>query len=259
MFKTLYDDKVLQAKFSDLEIRQLPFATVGAINDALFAARDAWRTEIGNVFDRPTSLTLNAVLYTKATQQSLHGELFLRNEASKGTPPSRYLFSQIKGGDRREKPFEFLLRQAGVLGSDEYVMPARGFPLNPQGNLPAALTRTILSDLQATRDPLGRSTAESRGKRARRKAIGKRGVYFLSRGPEDIGGGKLQHLPRGIYERTGTGFGSSVRMVLAIVQDAPTYSMRFRAVAIAEQAFRDTFPRAFRERLRQGVLTARIR
>src|SRR5688572_6410454 len=172
MFSILLDDKVLQAKYSDLEIRQLPFATVGAINDALFAARDAWRTQLGSVFDRPTSLTLNAVLYEKADKANLHGELFLRNEASKGTPPSRYLVNQVRGGDRREKPFEFLLRQAGVIGADEFVMPARGFPLNAQGNLPAALTRTILSDLQATRDPLGRSTAASRGKRARRKAIG---------------------------------------------------------------------------------------
>mgnify|MGYP001609185730 CR=1 FL=1 len=259
MFNVLLDDKVLQAKFSDLEIRQLPFATVGAINDALFAARDAWRNEIGSVFDRPTSLTLNAVLYTKATKAVLHGEMFLRNEAHKGTPPSRYLFKEVTGGDREEKPIEYLLRRAGIIAADEFVMPARGFPLDASGNLSPGVLAAILSDMAASPEEKAHSTAASRRKRSRRRDISKRQVYFLSRGKGSQIGNRTQHLPRGIYERTGTGFGSSVRMVLAIVKDAPTYSQRFKAVAIAEGAFHKTFPIAFRARLKQGVLTAKIR
>jgi hypothetical protein len=259
MFKTDIDPSVLLARFSDLEKRQIPFATVGAINDSLFDARDAWRNNIASVFQQPTQLTLNAVLYKRATRDNPVGELYLRNEATKGTPPSRYLLPQVRGGAREEKPFEHLLRQAGVLGSDEFVLPARGFTLDAHGNVAGGTIEAILSDLQAHRDTRRNSTAASRKKRSRRRDIGKRSVYFLSRGPEDIGGGKIQHLPRGIYERTRTGFGSSVRLVLAIVQGAPTYRTRFDAFEIANRAFAASFPVRFRERLRQGVLTAKIK
>jgi hypothetical protein len=259
MFKTTIDPKTLLSRFSDLEKRQIPFAVMGALNDALFDARDAWRTGIASVFDDPTQLTMNAVLYRKATRDRLEAELFLRNEATKGTPPSRYLLPQVEGRQREAKPFEFLLREAGVLGGDEFVTPARGFPLDPFGNVQRQVLNSVLSDLQASRDVTRRSTPESRGKRERRRAIGKRSVYFYSRGPEDIGGGKIQHLPRGIYERTRTGFGSSVRLVLAIVKGAPSYRSRFHAFEIANRAFAASFPVRFQERLRQGVATAKIK
>lgn len=260
MFSTLMDNKVLQAKFSDLEIRQLPFATVGAINDALFSARDAWQQSIGQVFDRPTQLTLNAVLYTKATKQTLYGELYLRNEARKGTPPSRYLLPQVKGGTREDKPFEYLLRKAGILGADEYVVPARGFPLDAYGNVPAGVVKTIISDLQATRfDASARSTPTSRRRRSRRKDVAKRAIYFESAPNLSASQGKRQHLPRAIYQRTSFALGSSIRMVFIIVKSAPSYSPRFDAIEIANKAFRESFPVRFKERLRQGVLTAKIR
>lgn len=259
MFKTEIDTDALIGNLSDLEKKQFPFATAGAINDALFAARDAWRTNIASVFDSPNQLTMNAVLYTKATKENLTGELYLRNEASKGTPPSRYLLPQVQPGPREEKPFEHLLREAGVLGGNEFLMPGRNFPLDQFGNVPGGVLSAILSDLQAHRDVSRRSTPASRKKRERKKNVGKRQVYFLSRGPEDIGGGKIQHLPRGIYERTRTGFGSSIRMVLAIVEGAPVYRQRFDAFGIANRAFTQSFPGAFKIRLRQAVLTAKVR
>ncbi len=259
MFKTEIDTAALLANLSDLERKQFPFATAGAINDALFDARDAWRTGIATVFDNPNQLTMNAVLYKKATKEDLTGELFLRNEASKGTPPSRYLLPSVKAGGREEKPFEFLLRSAGIIGGDEFVVPARNFPLDPFGNVPGGILAAILSDLQAQRDPLARSTPASRKKREKRKAIGKRQVYFLSRGKEDIGNGKIQHLTRGIYERTKFASGSSIRMVLVIVEGAPVYRQRFDAFGIASAAFNASFPVRFKERLKQAVSTARIK
>lgn len=252
MFKTDIDTSQLLAKMSDLEKRQLPFATAGAINDALFEARDAWRAAIGTVFDNPTSLTLNAVLYKKATKETLTGELFLRNEASKGTPPSRYLLPQVSGVAREEKPFEFLLRQAGVIGNDEFIVPAKNFPLDSFGNVPGGVLSAILSDLQAQRDTHANSTAQSRGKRARRRAIGKRQVYFYNRA-------KRGNLPRGIFERTQLAHGSSLRMVLAIVDGAPDYARRFEAFEIANRAFAASFPVRFRIRLDEAVRTAKIK
>lgn len=252
MFKTDVDVTVMLARMSDLEKKQFPFAVSGALNDALFDARDAWRTNIASVFENPTALTMNAVLYKKATKENLVAELFLRDEATKGTPPSRYLLPEVKGGERQEKPFEFLLRNAGIIGNNEFVTPARGFPLDAFGNVPGGVLQAILSDLSAQRDVTANSTAESRRKRARKKNIGKRQVYFLNRA-------KRGRLPRGIFERTATGFGGSIRMVLAIVEGAPGYRSRFHAFEIANRAFAASFPVRFAERLRQAVATARIK
>lgn len=252
MFSTTIDASVLDKRFSALEQKQLPFATANAVNDGLFAARQAWQQGIASVFDSPTQLTLNAVLYRKATKENLEGQLFLRNEATKGTPPSRYLVSQVRPGPRAEKPFEYLLRAAGVLGNNEFVTPARGFSLDPHGNIPGGILTLILSDLQASRNVDARSTAETRAKRSRRKKANKRGVYFYNRA-------KRGNLPRGIYERTSFGAaGNAVRLVLAIVEGPPVYRQRFDAFGIANAAFTKTFAQAFPRRLAEALSTARI-
>jgi hypothetical protein len=252
MFKIDIDPTKLIERCSDLEKKQLPFATMLAINDAMFDVREGWKKEITTVFDRPTPLTINAVLYKKATLQNLTAEVFLRDEATKGTPPSRYLIEQVEGDDRAEKPFEFLLRNAGIIGGNEFVVPARNFPLDAFGNVPGGVLTAILSDLQGSRDAKANSTAESRRRRSRRKNVEKAHVYFYDRGDR----GKL---PRGIYQRQGTRAGSGIRMVLAIVEGAPRYSKRFDAYAIASRIFNASFPIRFDERLAFAVRTAKIK
>lgn len=259
MWRLEFDDKALIQNLSDLEKKQLPFATMLALNDAMFSVVAAWKEAIPQVFDRPTPFTMNAVLYKKATKDRLFADVYLRDEMRDGTPPARYLNREATGGAREEKPFEFLLRQAGIIGGDEFVVPARGFPLDQFGNVPGNVARTILSDLQATRDTADRSTAQSRAKRARRKAISKRAVYFESAPALSASQGRTQHLPRAIYQRTATGFGSSVRMAFIIVKGAPRYRQRFDARRFAQQAFSQAFPAAFHKRLRAAVGSAKVR
>jgi hypothetical protein len=257
MWKLEYDDRPLIRMLSELEKKQLPFATMQALNDSMFAVRDAWKNALPQVFEQPTPFTLNAVLFNKATKQNLVAEVFLRDELRDGTPPARYLETQAKGGARDEKPIEHLLRRAGVLGGDEFLVPARGFPTDAYGNIPGGIQNAILSDLQASRDPLNRSTAESRARRARKKDVSKRGVYFMSGGAS--GGRRSAHLPKAIFQRTAFGAGSSIRMVFIVVKSAPRYRKRFDGEALARATFAATFPDRFRERLRVAVLNARVR
>lgn len=259
MFTTQVDTASWLASMSDLEKQQFPFAVSGAINDSLFDARDAWRENIATVFSDPTQLTLNAVLYKKANKQTLTGELFLRNVASNGTPPSRYLLPEVEGGRRDEKPVEHLLRENGIIGSNEFLIPAKGFPLDAFGNVPGSVITTMLADLQSLRDVSARSTPASRGKRSRAKKVAKRAVYFESAPNLSASQGKHQPLPRGIFQRTRFVGGSAVRMVFAIVEGAPVYRKRFEAVAIADKAFRESFPIHFKERMRQAILSAKIK
>src|SRR6185369_2436671 len=134
MFKVDIDANRLLATLSSLEREQFPFACMLAINDSMFDVRHAWDQGVVEAFDRPTPLTRKAVLYKKATKQDLTAEVFIRDEVANGTPPSRYLFHEVTGGAREEKPFEQILREAGVLGANEFIVPAKGFPLNEFGN-----------------------------------------------------------------------------------------------------------------------------
>lgn len=259
LFSFRFDVSSFQRSFSDLEKTQLPFAVANALNDSMFEVRKDWQDGVKRSFDRPTLLTQNAVLYRKAKKERLIAEVFLRNE-SVGTPPARYLLPQVEGGAREEKPFEFLLRQAGVLGANEFAIPSSSAPLDAYGNLPKGVVVTILADLQATRDEQARSTSASRTKRARRKAVSKRAVYFYSHGPSgNRGDGRPQHLPRGIYQRTSFALGSSIRLILAIVESAPSYGRKFDAYGLAESSFHRSFPINFRKRLDHAVRTARIK
>lgn len=257
MFKIEYNDTVLVSRLSDLEKRQLPFATMQALNDAMFAVRDAWQKAVPQVFEQPTPFTMNAVLYKKATKDNLVAEVFLRDEMRDGTPPARYLATQAQGGAREEKPVEFLLRNAGLIGANEYLVPAKGFPLDAFGNVPGGIVNAMLSDLQAARDPLNRSTPESRAKRGRRKDASKRGVYFMSGGA--AGGGRTSHLPKAIFQRTAFGAGSAIRMLFIVVNGAPRYRKRFDGEALARATFHAAFPKAFNLRLSAALANARIR
>lgn len=259
MWKLEYDDRALVANLSDLEKKQLPFATMLALNDAMFDVREAWRAAMPQVFDQPTPFTANAVLYRKATKDNLVAEVFLRNEIGDGTPPSRYLIRQSEGGSREEKPFEHLLRQAGILGGDEFVVPARGFPLDAFGNVPGGIHNAILSDLQASRDVRDRSNRDSRAKRSRRKDVSKRAVYFESAPGLSASQGRKQHLPRAIFQRTRFGSGSAIRMVFIIVKGAARYRVRFDARKLAQDAFAASFPARFAVRLRSAIATAKVR
>ncbi|HBY59943.1 MAG TPA: hypothetical protein DEH78_08970 [Solibacterales bacterium] len=263
MFTATTDALALIQRVTDIERKHLPFVLRNAMNAAAFDVKQGWARDIGTVFDRPKPLTMNAVLYTKATADKPIAEIFLRNEASKGTPPSRYLARQVWGGPREHKPFEFLLREkAGILGGDEFIVPARTAPLDPYGNVPAGVVRAILSDLAVGRgeaDADAFSTRETRAKRAKRnrKKEGA-GVYWYERGDR----GKL---PRGIFERLNRAFvgprraGASggARMIFAIVKGAPEMGRRLRVYEISERLFREAFPARFRELMTRALATAK--
>jgi len=202
--------------------KQFRFAQAVALTrTAQFAQMDL-RSRLPKLFDRPTPFTVNSTYVKRATPGNPVAEVGFRGR----NPEKHYLAPQVQGGSRDAKRFEYHLRRAGLLGPDEYVVPARGFVLDAFGNVPRKVYSAILSDLQAHPDPLSNSTRESRSKRARRKVHSKRAVYFVSRG-RGLWFGRRQHLPAGIYERTYFGqLGSAIRGVFMFVRTKPTYKAR---------------------------------
>ena len=259
MFSIEIDTSTMLRTLSDVEKVQFPFALATALNDTAFQdVRAGWRDEMPRVFDRPTGLTLNAVLVNRANKRQVpvpHADVYLRDEAVKGTPPARYLEHQVKGGTRKRKPFENLLIRAGVMGPNEYVVPGNSVTLDAFGNVPGKVVTTILADLQAIRDEADRSTPESRRRRERRRTR-RGGVYFLSRGTGTPDArGRSQNLPRGIYERIRTGFGTAVRPVFLFVESV-SYQRRFDAYGLAARLFHNGFPTRFTAAMNRAIASA---
>jgi len=84
---------------TDLEKKQVPFATSRAINDVLFEARKEEMVQIPNFIDRPNPFTKRAFKVEKShkKQKVINGSLIIK--------PIQwdYLQHQVKGGVRRER------------------------------------------------------------------------------------------------------------------------------------------------------------
>lgn len=244
---------VLAREFTALERQNLPFAAVQAANQTAFAVRQRWAEIMPRVFDRPTALTLKAILYRKATKQRPAAEVFVRDEAFKGNPPARYLEAQVTGGGRATKGMEKRLQAKGILPAGQYVVPGRGAELDAHGNIPGSQVNRILSQLGARFDPLQNETDKSAGRRRRREAKKdqRRGDFFALRKQRG-------RLGPGIYQRVRTGFGSTVRSILRFVSSV-SYRPRYDIFGLAERLYAREYPFHFERELGKAVQTSKFR
>lgn len=236
---------------TDVERRQVPFATMQAINATAVETRQRWADVMPRVFDRPMPLTQRAVLYKKATRARLESEIFIRDEAFKGTPPAKYLQAQVEGGQRRRKGVEVRLGAQGLLPAGMYVVPGKGAQLDVYGNIKGSVVNQVLSQIGARFDPLQNETDDSRGKRHRRDARKgtRRGDFFaLTRAR-----GRLKP---GIYQRIATGFGSAVTSILRFV-DRARYRKRYDIFGMAQKIYDRRFAANFRREFEKAMASAR--
>lgn len=242
-------DNMLGRQFSELERQNLGFAVMQACNATAFEIRQTWARTAPRVFDRPTALTLRAAQYKQATRQRLYAEVFLRDEASNGTPPAKYLQTEVEGGQRRKKGFEILLQQKGAMPAGMFAVAGKGAPLDRFGNVKAGQVSKILSQLGARQDRYQNQTdASQKRQRARRK---RGGEYFVVKQRR----GRL--LP-GVYERIDTGFGSAVRSVFIFTHKA-SYRPRYNIFALAEREWDRLMPFYFNRELQKALEFSKYR
>ncbi len=247
-----------QRVFTDIEKEQIPFATRQATNAVAFQMREEWRKQAMRQFDRPRALTLNAILYHKAVKgQRDYAEVYVRDEAFKGTPPAKYLQAQVNGGERKLKPFERLLRDKGILPAGEFAVPGKGAQLDSHGNIKAAQITQILSQLGAQNDPQ-QNTTEASTARRRNKRVKSRGEEYFAPRRNDPNRYRHAHLPLGVYERVQTGFGGAIRSVLHFVRQA-NYQPRFKVFEIAQRQWQVLMPFYFNRELAKAVASSRLR
>lgn len=240
--------KQFKRSLTELEKRQLPFATALALT---MTAKDVQKNTVKRlqrVLDRPTRFTLNAFRVLPATKRNLVAKVGFREFTQTSAGFRSYLEPLEYGGKRPPKRFEKRLRAIGVMRSDEYAVPAKGFRLNRYGNIPASRFVQILSQLQAFNDA-GYDANETE---TSRKRAGKgRARYFAVRS----GSNRKTNLPPGIYERRAKG---KVKGVMMFVRQ-PTYRAVLGFHDGARKTVRARLPINFRTAMDRALRTAKLK
>lgn len=217
------------------------------------AAKGAIRTEMEKVFDRPTPWTLSSLFVDPARfdQDKPEARVWIKDDAGgKGVPPTKYLLPEIEGGTRGWKRSERAFQAAGLLQSDQQMIPAAGAPRDAYGNIPRGFIVQLLSYF-STFTAAGYDANMSSRRRAKlanryRTTDGYLRIggveYFISRG-RGMWYGRLQHLPAGIWSRKGI-HGSDVQPVILFVRSA-SYRPRLDFEGIARSVERENFPQEF--------------
>ncbi|NHC62189.1 hypothetical protein [Paenalcaligenes suwonensis] len=241
--------------------KQVPYATSIALNNIAKAAELHVKGLMPNVFDRPTPFTLRSLRLERANKRKLEAKLSFKDFAGKGVAASTYLWPQVHGGGRKKKRFEHSLSQ---VGPSTYYVPAGGAEQDAYGNMSRGQLVKVLSYLQAFGEQGYRANATPNSmKRTARNVRGKDGykringvVYFISRGKGSMSGNREQHLPAGVYVKSGI-HGSTLKMVLRAVDKEPVYAPRLPFYESIEEVYDGAFDREFNSALDLAMKTAK--
>lgn len=236
----------------DRQVRYAASLTVNTL--ARYPVKEAMQAEMRDSLDRPTPFTLNSLTVTKlATVREPSAIVGFKQVSGSARPASDYLRWQVRGGQRRLKAFEVMLRSIGVLPGGYFAVPGSGAKFDAFGNVQRGQITAILSYFQAFPEQ-GRgfkmnSTAATRRRMAKgtRSKLGYR--YFVGR---PGGRGEL-----GIYQDVR--ITSGVRELLPIfifvqwTRYEPRLDLRYAAELVVKREGGPTF----RAALAQALRTAR--
>jgi len=197
---------------------RLKKATNDAINFTAFDTRERMQKYLRRVLDRPTKFTLRGVQVDKSKQSTLRARVRIRDEATKGTPPAKYLSVLQRGGARQAKRSEKALRRAGIILPDQFLAPGPDANLNKFGNVTAGMYTKMLSGLGASSDPLQNSA-------------GSNGWFVMRKG------GKRIAIARRLKTKT--------KIMFWILDSAPRYNEQIRFGRVASRFARKLFPARF--------------
>lgn len=221
--------------------KQVPFATALALTRTAQIAKTELEKEMRSVFDRPTRWTLNSLRLFPAKKTKLEARVWMKNEADKSVPATRWLNPEIEGGPRQDKRSESRLRRKGILPVGKYIVPGKGAKLDSYGNMTKGAITKALSGLSAFSDA-GYSANATGSKRSRAKGNAKR--YFVM---------KRGSMPIGIAERTSR---NRMHILLAFTRK-PTYSKRLDFYGIGDKVVKQHLAAEFEKAMTKAMRTAR--
>ena len=230
-------------ELTDLEQKQLPYVVALALTQTGQQVKDRLELEMRTVFDRPTRWTLNSLRLFPATKDKPVARVWMKNEADKAAPATRWLTPQVYGGSRQDKGSERLLRAKGILPEGRYVVPGKDAKLDAFGNMGKGQIQRIISSLGAQQDKYANSTDS------------KRSIANLKRFFVMYAGKGTARRAVGIGERTGKGK-DKIKLVMAFVA-RPGYRKEFDFFAIADRVAEDQLPIQFELALARAMATRR--
>jgi hypothetical protein len=115
MIKVTFDTRAVRRMLSDLQAKQIPFATATALNDVAFKVQRAERVAIPQVFNKPRPFTQRSVLVTKATKANLTSTVFIRSEVASYLDPYEFGGLHVVPGKLLLDPIALRLDQYGQL------------------------------------------------------------------------------------------------------------------------------------------------
>ena len=201
-------------QLTDLQRKRLPEAQRRAADQTGRYIYAALRSEMTEVFDRPTPWALGGLRYKQPTPSSPVVSIWLEESPGKGIPAAKFLSAEITGGNRAQKRFERALQIKGLMPSGSVAVPGRQAPLDAYGNVPASFIRRILSDLQAA--------GEQNTKRTRRL---RSNYFFVPPKGSHLKPGVYWHMPGGLLG------------VVFIFASAASYRSRYDFYGVGQRAY----------------------
>ena len=192
--------------------KQMRFAAANAINSTAFDARTSLGGATRQYFNNPTPFTQKGFQVEKANKTNLVGIVGAESKRS------RYLRTQIKGGDRGVKPFE---RRFG-LGR---LVPA-AIKLNSYGNPTKAAIKKLGAAINATGN----------------------GSVF-------VGTPKGGNRQPGVWQRQGRG--GRDRLVPMFITATPRYQAKYPMEEIVNKVIQRRFNFYFQSSLQKAIASAR--
>lgn len=236
--------KQLQATMASSFDRPTPYTLRAFVVDKA-GARAALQADTHRIMGLPSP----------APSGRIEAHVRLSHDANKqGLEPFDTIGHQFTGGEPAFTGFERALRRIGVLPPGWHAVPGGGVKLNGYGNVSPGQIVQLISYFQAFGEQGYRANASERTRKRRagkgvveytdiasrqaRKVKTIAGVeYFISRGRGEFTGartwksGRMQHLPPGIYARTGI-HGSTLRCIFKFVPST-RYRQRVDILAVA--------------------------
>lgn len=223
---------------------QLPFAAALALTWTAKDVEAALIGEMRSVFDRPTRWTLNSLRVFPATKDRLEARVWMKNEADKSVPATRWMEPEIYGGTRQNKRSEAMLKARGILPEGKYIVPGQGAELDQYGNIKRGYLTKMLSGVGGYTQQGYNANATS-STRSQRRGNAKRFFVMHDARRNSIG----------IAERTGRG-ADNLRIVLAFVS-RPSYRKAFDFYGIADRVANERLPLNYTKAIAQAVRTRR--
>lgn len=213
--------KKLTKSLSAMEKKQLPFATMTALNETAKDVKRAEDRKIKRVFKHPTKTTQNSVIILYAKKTRLEATVKIKDKPFSGSnvSVSDYLYPQIHGGHRMRKGSEKRLQSANKMVKGKSLFPGQGTKLNKFGNIAKGKMTKILTGDK---------------------------FFHVKHGDRN------KHLRPGIYER----IGKRIRPVIAFGK-RPRYPARFKFYDVAKKVISRKLTRNFSKALDRALRTAR--